>query len=1176
MKRILLALALGAVATFIVLLVVQLGGEPARTATPDSAAHAATAGPSRALGTTEPVAAAASLAAPTAEGAQRAEAQPSASIDTRPRLPLEGRVAPPPGCAADPLAEVVALGSPGDLDGVLRLLDTGARRRPRQPNPFGPDPEPVAEPATGGILGRAPVAADGTFRLELPPGTPEAHLVVVGRSWHGHATERVDVAAGGRVALVAYCGAWIEGVARAPAGRDVSELEGLEIALETSPDSLTGGMQTFQAARREARVAGGRFEFRALAPDFVYELSALPERLAAASAKAAGLVAGRGTPLEIAFARGGSVRGRVLDEAGGPVAGATVRATQAGRWFGFDDKTVRRATSGADGAFELAAVAAGPAQVTAEAQGRLADKPRKVEVVDGGSIEGVELVLGVGGTIAGAVRWADGRPGAALIVDVSFDMTQMAGMGAFNARKGAKGSAQTDAEGRFRVTGLGPGPFLVEARALPPGESEGPGAPAGAARRAREHTARVGLVKPGTEGLELVLRAPSGVRGRVTDLSGAPVTAFRAVIGGVGEGLLAELGQERRDERFEHQNGEFLLAGLHAGKWKLHVEALGFAPSEPVELVLPLAEGSEPLAFALERAATVRGTVRAPDGSPVTGAKVEIDDGNPPWMRQISSLKPPEAISSDGGAFELSGVKAGRVALRASHADHARSAPLTLELAPGQVVEGAQLALLVGGRITGEVYHEGQPAPGMMIQVQDMKTFVQRMTRSDERGRFEAAHLDAGHYQVVAMPASAAGMSGADGEFDQAALLANLKLATAEVADGGEAHVVLGAPPEDPVQVTGRVTMAGAPVANATVMFLPEGSKQGLAGLKPVTTRSDGTFAVTLDGPGAYGVSVQRYDAQMTSQSVHEERRVVPETETFVLDVLLPEGRISGRVLGPEGNPAANVRVSVTREGVGRPGTTWGGQFHELRTGSDGTYDATGLPSGTYTVLAGGSELGGMLGDASNVVGGRAARGGIELGEREWRSGVDFRLKPPGSVEVLAVDDAGRPVPGAVVFARDEAGRPVDAFSFVTTDSTGRAKYAGLAAGRYTFRARTEALTSVESPAVRVEEGAQTELRLSLEKGTLVLVKVIDAAKAPLPASIEVLDEGGRNLAGQLGLSEIMARFQGGGFDPLEQRFGPFPPGKYRVRATLESGQTAMKPVTLSGQAERKLTLSFD
>jgi len=319
--------------------------------------------------------------------------------------------------------------------------------------------------------------------------------------------------------------------------------------------------------------------------------------------------------------------------------------------------------------------------------------------------------------------------------------------------------------------------------------------------------------------------------------------------------------------------------------------------------------------------------------------------------------------------------------------------------------------------------------------------------------------------------------------------------------------------------------------------------------------------------------------AQMDSQSVHEERHVIPKAPEFALDITLPEGRISGHVIAADGKPAGNARVSVVHEGAGKPGTTWGGQYHELRTNQDGDYDATGIPAGTYSVMAGGTEMGGMMGDAS-ASGGRAIKTGIQVGEKDWRRGVDFRLEAPGVVTVSVVDDGGRPVAGAVIFARDENDRPVDVFSFVTTDAAGLAKYGGLAKGSYTFRARIHGATggasSADSSRVRVEEGGKAEVKLSLEKSSMVVVKVVDGEKKPIVSSVEVLDEHGRDVSRQLGLSEIMERFQNGGFDPVEQSFGPFPPGKYKIKVTSETGKTTTKTVTLSGQAERKVTIELE
>jgi hypothetical protein len=72
-----------------------------------------------------------------------------------------------------------------------------------------------------------------------------------------------------------------------------------------------------------------------------------------------------------------------------------------------------------------------------------------------------------------------------------------------------------------------------------------------------------------------------------------------------------------------------------------------------------------------------------------------------------------------------------------------------------------------------------------------------------------------------------------------------------------------------------------------------------------------------------------------------------------------------------------------------------------------------------------------------------------------------------------------------------------------------------------------------------------------------------------------VQDQDGREVGGMLGLSEIMKMFSSGSFDMTQQHIGPLPPGKYTVRATIADGKSLTKPVTLSGQAERSLSIRF-
>jgi hypothetical protein len=1116
----------------------------------------------------------ADLAVP-APGADARALAPEPADDTGPTVAIAGRVRAPAGCAPDATVEVLALDRAASVEtALLSLFPAPQPARGRNPFGFDDDEQPI-RPEGPKVLARAALAPDGSFQLDVPASRAKVHVLALGRAWYTPSSREVATADAPALELATVCGAWIAGAAELPQDASAQDVEGVAVSLETSLQALGGAAQDFPRVNRRVAIHERAFEFRALPPGGPYQLRAEPQRLAAAESTTPRVAAGEGLQVALRFLRGGTVSGHVVAPDGAPVAGARVEAQVKGAWFGFDDRAVRSGDAAADGAFALAGVPPGKLEVKAFADGWMQDKPVQVEVADGGRAEGVNVQLSRGAAVAGTLAWPDGKPAVGLEVRVTFDLAQMAGMAAFNALKGARGKVLSDAQGRFRVEGLGTGPFRVEARALSAADAEALKDAPEPQRKRAEHRAYAEGVKPGTLDLALVLRPPTGIRGVVVDTAGAPVTDFTVSVNGVGTGMLAEVGQESRSEPFQDARGEFLLSGVHDGRWKLRANAKGFAESTPVELALPLAADAEPVRVTLQRAALVRGVVRGPDGSAVAGATVQTDDGGPAWARQIQGAKPPETRSDEQGRFEL-GLKPGRTALVADHKEFARSLETPLDLSEGQTVEGTVLVLRAGGTLTGEVYHEGKPAPGLMVQVQDTKRFAQSFGFSDGDGRFAFRHLDPGNYQVIAMPARGDALTGLGEGVDPSAMLSNLKMTTADVTDGAETHVVLGAPPEDPVVVRGRVTLAGAPVAGASVMFLPAQKGGGLKGFKPVGTKADGAYEVTLDGPGDYSVSVQRYSPQMDAQSVNELRYAIPKVAEHVIDIALPEGRITGRVEGPDGKPLVGARVSIALEGSGRPGTVWGGQYHELRTNAAGEYDALGLDPGTYTVMAGGSALGGLLGDGSSAQGGREAKGGLRLDRGAWLRGVDFHLKLPGTAEVTVVDDRGDPVSGATVFARDEQGHAVDTFSFVTTNGSGVGRYAGLAPGRYSFRARAGDASSAESALVRVEEGAAAGVRLALEKGSRLLVRVADREGKPLVAALEVLDAEGREVGRQMGLSEIMERFQGGGFSFEEQKLGPFPPGKYRVRATLADGRSETKPVTLSGQAERKVTISFD
>jgi Carboxypeptidase regulatory-like domain len=459
-----------------------------------------------------------------------------------------------------------------------------------------------------------------------------------------------------------------------------------------------------------------------------------------------------------------------------------------------------------------------------------------------------------------------------------------------------------------------------------------------------------------------------------------------------------------------------------------------------------------------------------------------------------------------------------------------------------------------------------------------MKDFDSKMSFTGSKGEFRVEHLLPGSWQVIAMPArgneSAAPTDDGKEVSDAAAsLFQKMKMTVATINEGEETHVVLGAPPKDPVDVHGTVTHAGEPFGGAMVMFVAEG-KDALKSMKTGKVAKDGTYAVRLDAAGHYSVNVQLGFGGMGQQSTVEFSEEIPEVKDHKLDLALPTARISGIVRGPDGEPAAGARVSLHPETPVATGTMWGGQYHEGVTDADGKFDVQFLRAGTYALAVGGSAFGGMLGGDATL--GREIRGGLRLSDGEWMRDADFRLKKPGTLNVTVLDSNGQPVPEASVFARDAGGRLVDALSMSTTDASGRAKYKGLGPGTYTIVARKDLLTSTDSGHVKLDEGGSGEVQVALQPGTIVIVTCMGAESKPIRASISVQDESGREVGAMISIGEAMKMFSENGFSTLERRIGPVPQGKYTVRATDPDGKTVTKQVNLTGQAERKLTIHFD
>ncbi len=1063
---------------------------------------------------------------------------------------LEGRVDLPAGAPTDERVIVVALNremtAGGFYDGAAQEVWKKA------PELEGP------------LVSYAAAEPDGSFKIALPADAGETHLALSARYTFSRRTTAFALPAPEPPVLRGELGARITGTVKPPPKptAEESDLEGLVIGL--GPD-ISGGFDA-QKLRAEAWENGaasdaeGRFEIRAVNPALPAILVLADDRFAVQMLPDVRVEPGQHLELEIAMLRGATVRGRVVDAAGAPVEGAMVEAKAKGI-IGQVFPAMRDAETGADGTFELAGVAAGGVDLAVEREGYRPARQELGEVFEGTLVDDVELVLERGVSLTGRVAFPDGAPAADVKLVVSLAPSPFAGMQSMQTRNVAAG--ESDADGRFAISGLAETKYeVVASLKLDEGDHAG-----------------IWLIKlkdvvPAGEDLELVLEGIVPLRGRVTDVEDDPVTAFSISASQGGGAAMFGMGEEHRSWFFEDDEGAFVIDDLESGTWQVDVNAAGFARSESREVETP-AGAAEELVFVLEPAAAVEGVVVDPGGNPVPGAKVTLELDLAELMRFARSGGGglPETRCDQEGRFRLANLNPGTRNLIATHQGYAGSDAVACDVETGETVEGVVLQLRVGGILTGELYDDdGKPDSGKAVIVQKMPNYgTQHIVTTDVDGAFRAENLEPGNWQVVS---SGNFLTGGDdpergNEEAMADFIANMKMEFVDIEDGEETHVVLGAPADDPLRFHGRVTHAGEPVGDALLIVMPADATS-MSAMQMEPTAEDGTFELMLERTGPYQITVQQGAAIGQANNVEFSETIPDGAREHEFDIELPVGRISGRVTGPDGKPLAGARVTLNIDGGIPLGSFLGRRYVDTTTDDDGNYDLPYLAPNTYSVGAGGTAFGGVLGGESP--GGRVVKNGIQLAAGEWLQSIDFRLEEPGVLNGLVQDESGLPVQDAAIYIRDASGRLLEYFTMVTTDAGGRFSYKGLAPGDYTFSARTSTHASAESEPVRVPAGGEAQGVATLTAGTILIVTVVDQSSKDVDATVSLRDASGRELGSMRSMQEMMDLLANNTGERA-QRMGPFPPGRYDLFAETESGQKTKKTVTLAGQPERRIEL---
>lgn len=535
-------------------------------------------------------------------------------------------------------------------------------------------------------------------------------------------------------------------------------------------------------------------------------------------------------------------------------------------------------------------------------------------------------------------------------------------------REKARFKARTGRAGRFRFRDLPQGKLHLTIRH--PGFV-----------RLSEHDAVEGGVA-GRVGRH-VLRRGALLTGIVTDPEGRPIPGARIWRrqGLPGAGAAPEPATATRSD------GSFRLPASIEGE-EIVLCAEGF-----FKAVAAAGWTDEPVHLTMQPAATIRGQVFGPDGSPLPGARVfPVRAGDEPrcyFQEEGPPCPSAELADSDSeGRFVLGPLSPGWYWLRVNSPGLQTGIKKAIRAEAGTVVEGVEIRLPEGVAVTGRVLDpEGLPIPGAIVGV--VGETEDAWTETDDDGSFRVEAFEAGEISLllrargyleerrsVLVPAGGlrADFTMSPGEppieirglvLDEEGTPVEGALVTLEsrrVHSSPDGSFVLRAPEEQnptfPAEITVEkrgfalsrtvVDLAGDRLHRVTIR-LEKGAT--IAGrVLGLTGREEKPVRVSLTLPGEHFVRLStpvdaaeqfrlgpvasgtwRLLAETDIDWTAEKLVTIEPGQTEVLvDLEVPPIHvISGRVLDPDGLPAAGVELELR---VGEYGTRW------QKTRADGTF----------------------------------------------------------------------------------------------------------------------------------------------------------------------------------------------------------------------------------------------
>lgn len=596
------------------------------------------------------------------------------------------------------------------------------------------------------------------------------------------------------------------------------------------------------------------------------------------------------------------LRGLVTNEAGQPVAGASIRAEPRGD--GVPTRfslSSRPATSDSDGFFRVADVLYGHTyRLTAQAAGYAHTVLDLPPLEPSMPVHPAHLVLSQGRRVLGSVVDTDGHPVAEAQVSLLWPLDPSQFRSGFETPAGA---AATDGRGVFALPETGPGVYEIlvshaDYAHRPPSQVE---------VSAGESDFDLG---------DLTLAAGGAIHGIVRDPNGEPV-------GG------ATIQAHERD-RYEtpartvttDADGRFRLRGFSSDLADLGVQASGYPVHVEPDVRI---DRDDPVLIELQPGASIDGRVLDNGGNGVGGVpvrlRIEFDLSSMSDPRLWDAVDGfPSQVTDQQGRFRFDGLAAGTWSAEASKG--AEGAELDgIELIPGGERE-IELLLRTRDRLIVTVVTEiGEPVADAYIRVETPgERFPTGSGRTDGSGR-DVIDIDPG--------------------------LATVKVSHGTLRD--ESRQVRFDPGDNELrfqlrpglELSGTVrSHDGAPLALATVEADTEYSRDAESHQTNTVSDQSGAFRITGLEPRRYILTAR--SPGYADGGPDEPVEIGDEAIEGIEIVLEPEASIVAAVTGLSPFDLNQVEVSAWK----------GPRYRDATKDADGNFSIQGIGPGTWEVTA--------------------------------------------------------------------------------------------------------------------------------------------------------------------------------------------------------------------------------